>query len=1008
MADPAKGASETAKQADIKVELKGDSLALAPDQALLTAPDTTFPVVIDPIWTTEYKNMWAIAYKHNGIAGSADTPYINGGTLSKEARVGCARDADRNNAVVCAKTFFHVDTRTLWDKQIIESTLRIKQNYAGSYSCQSGEIQVWDTSGIKSNTTWNNQPSWASMIDASGKSFGGRNCPTGGGEDLVEFNVTTATRLAAERHWGFWAFGLKSATDTVDVSWRRLAPETARISTQYNTPPATPGERSTDPYAPCQGGTIGQSDFVTLRARVWDDEDNQVTAEFHYWKDGAAWPTVRNTTVVRGNIASVQVSGNDLADGTYVWDVRAHDGRDISPWAGQCRFTVDKSRPSSPPRVTSAEFPNGDGGTWGNPARTGGQFTFDANGETDVVKYEWYTDFDTRVATAAAPSPGAAATVSFTPLSVGPQHLYVVGVDAAGNRSDLRNYLFYASRATARDDYGDLNGDHNPDLWAVDKDGGQLRVHPGQGDGTFGLSADADNSSFAGAVITHRGDWGEDGYEDLIALKQGPDGNPALVRRNNDGRGILQNRDVGEQQFLTYTPEYRTWDAGGQVLSLGSVDDDNGDGTVDGNDNPDLLVLSAGKLWLYYGTKSQFLDEREPPVAIGGTDWGNKTIMTPGDTDGDGLPELWVRETDTGNVYAFPSGKDDVGNFNPASYANAQKRVKIGTGFTAAAYPQLTSDGDLEKFAGGTSYPDLWGTDPQGRVYEFPGKTLSGESAFGPPRALVTNSRSWSDCQAFTGPATGTHTLCGPILSKYLALGGPATSALGYPTTDVTTPPDGTGRYANFQDASSTSPNGSIYWSPGTGAWSVRGSIRAKWATLGWEQGILGYPIADEQSIPGAADGWISTFAGSPGNAPGAITHTASAGTHEIHGGIYVRYMEMGGPRAVGYPSTDETATSAAKPGRYNHLRWPGQSADYASIYWSQQTGAWHVQGGIRTAWANAGWENSWLGFPPRTNSMSPTGAEAASKAGTCAGTRPTSRPPGTSTAPRYRPPTSR
>lgn len=79
----------------------------------------------------------------------------------------------------------------------------------------------------------------------------------------------------------------------------------------------------------------------------------------------------------------------------------------------------------------------------------------------------------------------------------------------------------------------------------------------------------------------------------------------------------------------------------------------------------------------------------------------------------------------------------------------------------------------------------------------------------------------------------------GVIRARYLALGGEA-SILGYPTTDETAAPDGTGRYNHFQA-------GSIYWTPRTGAHEVHGLIRDMWAAAGWERDpTLGYPLTDE------------------------------------------------------------------------------------------------------------------------------------------------------------------
>ena len=87
-------------------------------------------------------------------------------------------------------------------------------------------------------------------------------------------------------------------------------------------------------------------------------------------------------------------------------------------------------------------------------------------------------------------------------------------------------------------------------------------------------------------------------------------------------------------------------------------------------------------------------------------------------------------------------------------------------------------------------------------------------------------------------PQTGAHEVHGAIREKWAAIGWER-SALGYPTTDELTTPDGVGRFNHFE-------RGSIYWTPKNGAHEVHGAIRDKWSSLGWERGKLGYPISDE------------------------------------------------------------------------------------------------------------------------------------------------------------------
>ena len=77
------------------------------------------------------------------------------------------------------------------------------------------------------------------------------------------------------------------------------------------------------------------------------------------------------------------------------------------------------------------------------------------------------------------------------------------------------------------------------------------------------------------------------------------------------------------------------------------------------------------------------------------------------------------------------------------------------------------------------------------------------------------------------------------IDAKYQQLNG--ASFLGAPTEDERSCPDGVGRYRTYQ-------HGSIHWHPSSGAHETHGSIRTKWASLGWEKGILGYPTSDERA----------------------------------------------------------------------------------------------------------------------------------------------------------------
>jgi len=186
----------------------------------------------------------------------------------------------------------------------------------------------------------------------------------------------------------------------------------------------------------------------------------------------------------------------------------------------------------------------------------------------------------------------------------------------------------------------------------------------------------------------------------------------------------------------------------------------------------------------------------------------------------------------------------------------------------------------------------------------------------------------------------------GAIRAKYESLGG-CGSFLGAPTTGETATPDGIGRYNHFSN------NGSIYWTEATGAWSIWGNIRNKWSDLGWEGGICGYPITDENTTPDGV-GRYNHF-----NKGVSIYWTASTGAHAVGGAIRSKWEALGWEGGIcGYPLTDESP-AADGVGRYNHF-----SKNNASIYYHPTTGAWSVQGAIKDKWASMGWEMSCLGYP--------------------------------------------
>ncbi|MFK0017018.1 hypothetical protein [Streptomyces sp. NPDC091027] len=326
-----------------------------------------------------------------------------------------------------------------------------------------------------------------------------------------------------------------------------------------------------------------------------------------------------------------------------------------------------------------------------------------------MTGYAWWSDQDSPFRQARTITTGGKSEpVTFKPYSAGPQYLYVRSVNAAGNHSDQYAYHFQPERTAGPDKPGELNADATVDLWAVDPGTGTLRPYPWQRDGatggTLGAGVPAAQISFAGSTITHRGSWNtEDGYEDLIALRPSAE-NPQekeLWLYKNDGSGRLRSAS-GMSELDALNPANRSlWAQADQVLSIASMNDDNSDGGLNDADDPDLLVRKGGGFYLSFGSRANpYLDNFSDAIALGSVDWQNMTLSVPGDLNGDGLSELWAKDSATGKIHQYTSrvGTDEFGSVSAdlTVYADAAVRsVSIGN-VPAGSYPIPLSNGDFE------------------------------------------------------------------------------------------------------------------------------------------------------------------------------------------------------------------------------------------------------------------------------------------------------------------------
>jgi uncharacterized protein with LGFP repeats/GH25 family lysozyme M1 (1,4-beta-N-acetylmuramidase) len=193
----------------------------------------------------------------------------------------------------------------------------------------------------------------------------------------------------------------------------------------------------------------------------------------------------------------------------------------------------------------------------------------------------------------------------------------------------------------------------------------------------------------------------------------------------------------------------------------------------------------------------------------------------------------------------------------------------------------------------------------------------------------------------YSVPGIGVHEVHGAIREQWGSLGWEG-SALGYPITDEAGAPDGLGRFSDFQ-------GGSIYWSPATGAFDVRGDIKGRWTSLGSVRSFLGYPTTNETSRDGGA-GAFNHFQG------GSLYWSPGTGARYVVNGIRSVYLGWDAERGfLGYPTTDET--SRDNVGVFNHFQ-------FGSVFWSPGSGIHYVVNGIRAKYASYDYERSFFGYP--------------------------------------------
>ncbi|QLY34056.1 esterase [Nocardia huaxiensis] len=215
-----------------------------------------------------------------------------------------------------------------------------------------------------------------------------------------------------------------------------------------------------------------------------------------------------------------------------------------------------------------------------------------------------------------------------------------------------------------------------------------------------------------------------------------------------------------------------------------------------------------------------------------------------------------------GQVFYTPAaGAYPVGGAISGSYAGLGG-PDSGLGFPTGAERQLPDGrGRFQPFQSGNIYwtPQTGAHMVRGAILDEWGRQGFERGPAGYPNGSEIRTpnkdgvvQGFENGPMYFSPKTGAHMVQGLILGKYAQLGF-ENSPYGFPVAEEAALKD-LGRYTSFE-------GGNIYWSPLSGAAGVRkGLIMDAWGAQGFENGFLGFPIADEGAVAGG--GTQQTFQG--------------------------------------------------------------------------------------------------------------------------------------------------
>ncbi|MEU3598322.1 LamG domain-containing protein [Streptomyces sp. NPDC006798] len=435
------------------VAVADQTLSVSPDQGFLAAPETTYPVVIDPPavtgtltgWTTLWSNMPSTSFWKTSHA------------------LGVGYDAWVDNKK--SRSLFQFDTRKVAGKKILDATFT---SYAiWSANCTPKDVGLYRTRSISSGTNWgsNGNLGWSFVSKVSAAKGFSANCPDGD----IEFNATSAVAHTANAKSATTTLGL-TADESDPYAWKQFmspadpragADRKPRLSITYVSPVDTAPSytKLANPNLACSSKTSPalirtRTPRLTATPTSKDGSQASLRPKFDIYNTTTSSPKLHTLTpsTWTGSGTAGSVTTPQLDDGMvysfwaateYRYTHRGTTSTMTGPYTG-CYFKIDITAPPQP-TITSATYPPCAAEDCAGVSETGGvgapsTFTI-AAGAPDVRRYDISLN-GVLVETKIFSSNTASYQATVVPDKKGTNRLRVETVDAAGYRSAHNDYLF--------------------------------------------------------------------------------------------------------------------------------------------------------------------------------------------------------------------------------------------------------------------------------------------------------------------------------------------------------------------------------------------------------------------------------------------------------------------------------------------------------------------------------------------------------------------------------------